>query len=289
MNTKPLALIGMAIVVIALVTVVSWQLMKSGGERTVQYTPEQEELLSVVEAKVELDTKGLWDNQLEIREMHADKDAYIGSWVVARSYWGWIAWRDTNGPWQVLVSRDGFDCDELAAVPSRFNDFFRDVVTAPSGDQYCYRHDYTPTRYQNKEFEFSVVIPEAWESIGYSVLEEPQDNGVTLFRFVLHAKDTDGSTENFSTASLISATPTANYVEPTCGYSVACTPGEWVGENAQYVFVSENFSPEAFGICTKGTPGFDQVFYDANTVLCDKGRTTSYPERVPGQFSIYVQ
>lgn len=100
---------------------------------------DQQELQSMVFAAVDAKTAGEWDKKIEIAEIDQSKSAVKGKWI-STDYWDWLAWHEDGGQWKVLVSLDGFDCQELETVPSDYNDFFQNVIYAPSGDKYCYSH-----------------------------------------------------------------------------------------------------------------------------------------------------
>jgi hypothetical protein len=67
-----------------------------------------------------------------------------GKWWTSND-WDWIAWLQENGTWKVLVSFDGFDCKALESVPTKFDDYFKDVIYPVMGDgknsknKYCYQ------------------------------------------------------------------------------------------------------------------------------------------------------
>ncbi len=89
---------------------------------------------------VEEKTEGVWDRKIEITQTHISDNAAIGTWA-SRDVWHWIAWREELGSWNILVSLDGFDCDELREVPDEYDLFFSEVTHAPSGEAYCYAHN----------------------------------------------------------------------------------------------------------------------------------------------------
>lgn len=100
---------------------------------------DQQELESIAFEAVDQKTKGQWDRKIEIRRVDESQNAVAGGWW-AKDLWDWIAWRQTGGTWNVLVSLDGFDCKELDGIPSTYQAFFNNVTTAPSGEKYCYSH-----------------------------------------------------------------------------------------------------------------------------------------------------
>jgi hypothetical protein len=97
----------------------------------------KQELEDLVFSRIEEKTGGVWDRKLEISETNEDGGAVKGKWF-AREAWDWIAWKKDEDTWQVLISMDGFHCDELAQLPKKYEGFFYDVVHAPSGEKYCY-------------------------------------------------------------------------------------------------------------------------------------------------------
>lgn len=76
---------------------------------------------------VDLRTKGAWEKKVEISKVHHSKKAAKGSWWTT-DRWGWIAWENNDGKWRVLVSADGFFCEELDEIPKQYNEFFEDMV-----------------------------------------------------------------------------------------------------------------------------------------------------------------
>ncbi len=88
---------------------------------------------------VDSKTEGVWDKKLTLNKIENSQKAAEGTWY-ANDVWGWIAWQESGEEWKVLVSLDGFDCDELATAPSEHTDFFHDSTHAPDGKSYCYSH-----------------------------------------------------------------------------------------------------------------------------------------------------
>lgn len=83
-----------------------------------------------------------WDEKVEIEKMDTSLKAATGKWW-ASDAWDWIAWQLDNGSWKVLLSFDGYNCQELETVPSQYDDFFKDQIY-PSfwidqpNEKYCY-------------------------------------------------------------------------------------------------------------------------------------------------------
>lgn len=118
------------LIIVALVVLVFIQKRDGAGQ-----TELKEQVYAVVEAK----TEGNWDKNIEIVETDQSGNVVIGTWS-AGDVWQWIAWREDAGAWNILISLDGFDCEELALVPDAHDAFFSEVTHAPSGELYCYTH-----------------------------------------------------------------------------------------------------------------------------------------------------
>lgn len=57
----------------------------------------------------------------------------------AHDEWDWIAWQDHGGKWNVLISKDGFNCKDLDSVPTQYNTFFHNVIYRfDANKRYCY-------------------------------------------------------------------------------------------------------------------------------------------------------
>lgn len=80
-----------------------------------------------------------WDEKIDIKKIDPSQKAAIGKWW-AKDAWDWIAWQQGDGKWKVLVSLDGFDCQELREIPTQYNTFFRDIIYGTDGEKYCYDH-----------------------------------------------------------------------------------------------------------------------------------------------------
>jgi hypothetical protein len=243
----------------------------------------QQQLLTAVYAKVNTANNGMWDKELEIKGVHALGDAAFGTWT-KKDVWNWIAWREVQGEWNVLVSLDGFDSEALVAVPKEYDNFFAGV-TGFSVVREETKNE--ANQYWNEEARFGLVIPEVWKRIGYSVERDVYKDGTLSFRFILKYKNEDGTLSNFTTGSLIRAVPIEIYTETdSCAQQELCVPGKKIGLNNTYVFVSEEFSPEAYGDCVDRTSNLGHTFYDLNKDLCDNGPAANQPERIQGNFRI---
>lgn len=91
--------------------------------------------IAVTEA-VNLKIKGLWDKKGAVDQTDSSQKMAMGKWW-AKDVWDWIAWKQDDGKWKILVSMDGFSCQELGNIPIAFTDFFK-KVTHPAGKKYCY-------------------------------------------------------------------------------------------------------------------------------------------------------
>ncbi len=140
---------------------------------------DQEKLEQTVFNAVEKETKKQnvsWDKKLTIENIDNSLKAVTGKWW-AKDAWDWIAWKDDNGQWAVLVSTDGFDCKELEKIPNQYAVFFHSEIYrnwAPE-EKYCYDHNAQPTTsgviYKNDQFGFQLTLPKEW--ISYKVQIEP--------------------------------------------------------------------------------------------------------------------
>ena len=148
---------------------------------------------------------------------------------------------------------------------------------------------HTAPVFVSQQTGFSLKLPKVWQDRYYMkdrLVDEK--TGEIEFSFGLLAVNPDTSnTENFSTVAIINAIPKATYVPKVCGDTPLCDEGTEIGRNNVYVFISHPTSPEAFGVCTKGTPGFDQVFFNANKELCVSGASSRSPELQPGMFKSF--
>ncbi len=86
--------------------------------------------------KVDEKTNSIWDKKVTINETYQDNKAAKGKWW-ANDAWDWIAWKQ-GGEWIVLVSMDGFDCNELKQIPEEYNEFFKNTIYDTSGNLICY-------------------------------------------------------------------------------------------------------------------------------------------------------
>jgi len=83
-----------------------------------------------------------WDEKVDIEKMDTSLKAATGKWW-AYDAWDWIAWQLDNGNWKVILSFDGYSCQELETVPSQYNDFFKDQIYPNLGgerssEKFCY-------------------------------------------------------------------------------------------------------------------------------------------------------
>lgn len=139
--------------------------------------------------------------------------------------------------------------------------------------------------YSNKDYGFAMSVPKAWSDIGYVTKNEKGSNGqLVAFNYYLLS----GSDSSLFKISSIGVYPIATYVKDQCTEEGPCAPGVEVGRNNQYVFVSENFSPEAFSACYgAGADKFGGDFYENNKSLCEVGATQRQTERIKGNFSAF--
>ncbi len=102
----------------------------------------EEKVVAVIES--ELRTKyeatkdpgfNTWDKKITVTQFDESKKIAKGTWQQGDT-WGWIAWKQENGNWNVSVSFDGFKCTELDMIPSDYDTFFQDT-TYQNGKKYC--------------------------------------------------------------------------------------------------------------------------------------------------------
>lgn len=137
---------------------------------------------------------------------------------------------------------------------------------------------------------FTLLVPEIWNDIGYTAEKElDAQTNAQIFRFFLNYRDENGVLQKFSTVSTIVAIPIAQtpiFCESEL-WVERCDSSVEVGQNSEYLFLSMENSPEAWGDCVPDNPRFDQAFYQQNKVMCDAGRAAlSQPERKQGVFSV---
>jgi hypothetical protein len=122
------------------------------------------DLYDAVYNKIDAKTNGNWDKELVILQRNnnpdqGSKQAAYGTWK-AHDQWEWFAWLSMQGEWQVLVSLDGWDCDELDSIAYENQQFFNKVTyKLPTGEKYCY--DHSDKTKQTKEF----IFPEVTDSV----------------------------------------------------------------------------------------------------------------------------
>lgn len=116
---------------------VSGQISSAPTEIATNSINSNKDLETAAFSAVEKSTNGIWDKKVEINHLDATQKAAKGSWY-AHDAWDWIAWQQTDGKWNVLVSKDGFNCKELDTVPSEYNSFFQDVIyMLDANKKYC--------------------------------------------------------------------------------------------------------------------------------------------------------
>lgn len=80
-----------------------------------------------------------WDDQITTDSINDDQTAIKGSWWM-KDRWSWIAYKYQDNNWIVLVSFDGFDCNQVNRIPVAHNDFFADELYK-FGTKYCYNFE----------------------------------------------------------------------------------------------------------------------------------------------------
>lgn len=138
MNNKllPIAIIFIVLAVTAVVVVIFNPPVVAPGTSVSGFpTGLEAQVFKTIDAK----TEGEWDKKVTVEGIESSKKAAQGKWY-ANDAWTWIAWQGTDAEWKVLVSLDGFDCNELNTVPSEYVEFFHDVTHVSEGKLYCYSH-----------------------------------------------------------------------------------------------------------------------------------------------------
>ncbi len=72
-------------------------------------------------------TAGDWSKEYTITAIHETNQAALGTWKKNQHY-NWIAYKKTNGDWQVLLALPRFMCSETKLIPSEFKNFFKDPL-----------------------------------------------------------------------------------------------------------------------------------------------------------------
>lgn len=100
-----------------------------------------EKVKSTVYDTIDSITQGVWDKKVEVTLTHDSQKATKGFWW-ATDKWDWIAYEKEDGDRKVIVSKNGFNCDEIDAIPTQYVDFFKDV-TYQLGKKHCYTKNET--------------------------------------------------------------------------------------------------------------------------------------------------
>lgn len=121
--------------VLVLLVLVGLLIVKSylDGNTSLNKDVLKEKVLDVVETR----TAGNWDQYVEIDQINEEESAAKGYWS-AWDKWKWIAYLDENESWTVLISMDGFKCDQVDDIPAKYNVFFRDALYLDKSTKYCY-------------------------------------------------------------------------------------------------------------------------------------------------------
>lgn len=82
-----------------------------------------------------------WENKVDISAFDATKTAAKGKWW-AGDAWNWAAWKQADGTWKAFAFGDGFKCGTDSIIPSKYNDFFFDIMNISNGkggyQKYCW-------------------------------------------------------------------------------------------------------------------------------------------------------
>jgi len=127
---------------------------------------EEQALRAVVSNKVDQETKGVWDKNLDIHAVDKSKKAVAGTWQ-AKDWWDWFAWQGAEDKWNVIVSLDGWDCTELDSIPNEYREFFKNnTYQLPDREEYsnvryCFDHtgnnDVAKTAYYEEHYDTLVA------------------------------------------------------------------------------------------------------------------------------------
>lgn len=93
-------------------------------------------LKAAVFAHINKKTAGEWDKVFAITKFNSTQTAAIGTWQ-ANDTWDWVAYKKPNNDWAVLVSLDGFKCQEIDTLTPELQNFFHDTLYR-FGKKYCY-------------------------------------------------------------------------------------------------------------------------------------------------------
>lgn len=99
--------------------------------------PGKWKLLALVFHAVEQKTRGFWDKKIDISKVHTSWNAAIGKWWTEETHWSWIAWKNTDNVWKVLLDNDGYSCKELENIPPELKEFFKTEITI-DGRSFCF-------------------------------------------------------------------------------------------------------------------------------------------------------
>jgi hypothetical protein len=136
--------------------------------------------------------------------------------------------------------------------------------------------------YKDDEAGFYLQMPLLWQQLSYQINREVKEGGLIEYTLTLPYKDKQGDLRNGIATSLLVAIPKSLEENYKVSADEANTYNEQIlGENQQYVFISRQFSPEAFGECDA-----DNLFYQANISLCEAGSDLRNPERKAGVFQL---
>jgi hypothetical protein len=140
LRTAAILLVGI-ILLVSLFFISIYSLPKDAKNITPGSLSEAEKtaLEAAVVAAIDQKTSGYWDKKITTYKIHPSNQAVAGVWA-KKDYWPWIAWQDNQGNWDIKVAFDGFDCQDLAQIPTEYETFFKEFTIAPNGKPYCYDH-----------------------------------------------------------------------------------------------------------------------------------------------------
>lgn len=95
-----------------------------------------EKLVEDIKAAVSVKINRDWDQILDVYCVHESERALSGRW--SGQSWGWLAWKSGND-WRVAVATEDFLCDDVATIPTEYDEFFYHDTHSIDGELACKR------------------------------------------------------------------------------------------------------------------------------------------------------